>query len=755
MFTIEGFGTSDGTGMLKMCYPTTPDYATADYMAVLVEPPKGVGSRWDPQDLKASTGRVQLVLRAGDDYSSFLTTRAQPVNSLFAAVDDSTTTLPLSGATTGLAANQILHLDTETVQVLTVTASPPSITATRGYAGSTAAAHTIYSQIYRAEPPTYVGREVVIYENDRTGSSAGAEVEVARGYVSAPPAAGLHEPTLTIVERFADATFQPSADNAIDIVFTWAEGAVRTATVHFLDLDSDNAGPAPKFHSDGGYWWVPDEKLCIAASYSTTTGWTFRQDPPVAGVYPAQPSGGGMLSRRAYQIVHSNNDGTNGELTGNYNVFGYDSTYSSNPAIIALNLLVSTEAGGNATVGGTDYDRTELAPDFALGVPIARVDESSFQRAADALTGIEANMLFLGANSESFDSVFWRLLAPWGYTIGTNRKGHYVMLSIKDAYAGDSVIAFTDSNLVNIDRIKQYAKARPLDSVLIECDPWPDGSAGSPIKVENPDGAKIYPSGRGVRVGRQQHIKNAPYRNRDFDSESRAYSFVANRMRLLAQQTTFVDIEASPSAWNAFDIGDICTIKTGAIRLPNTGVRMSDNALDAIVTSTTADYSRRTTKATLMILPVRKVGKIAPSGRVGAWDSGTKTITLQGAEFSGDVDAAEFAVGDSIVLLDEHHVLRSDEGNDYPTYIKSISGNDIVITQTPGGAPGDFRDGSGSSVTPDTSAPADVITFAHYDDCKDNGASTQLGFAFSADGGAQGATSTLGDDSDTSYKYGV
>jgi len=748
---IEGWADEDG--QVKMCYPTVPDYATAQYGAILREPPKGVGSRWDPQDQKASTGRVTMVLSAG--VPVLMRSNSQPVNSLYtvALVGDSSLQLKVDPSA-ALAVNQAIYSDTETMQITSVTASPAAVGVTRGFGGSTAAQHAVDSLIYIDAPPTFVGREVIIYEVDRVGSSAGAEVEIARGFVSAPPAAGLHEPTITIVERFGSALLDESPDDGT-FNFTWHDGAPLLNQSWNIDLDTGNAVPFPRFHQSGGYWWLPQEKMCFIASYSTTLGW--EPGRVIAGKWPAMPSGGEYEESFGLQIVSSLNDGTNGARDGNYNVFGYDSTISSNPAHIALNLLVSTAAGGNATGGGRDYDRPTLAPDFALGVPIARVDETSFERMAEALTGIEANMLFLGVTQESFDDVFWRLLAPWGYTIGTNRKGHYVALSIKDSYAGESVLAITDANMVNIQGIRQYAKARPLDSILIECDPWPDGSSGHPIKVSNPDGSTIYPSNNGVRVGKQQQIKNAPYRNKDFDQLSRAYSFVANRMRLLASQVAFVDVELAPSAWNTADIGDIVTITTKAIRLPETGARMTtaDTALDAIVTTTAADFGKRTTKVTLMLLPSRKVGKIAPSGRVGAWDSGTKTMTLQGAEFSGAVDAATFSVGDSIVLLDEHSVLRSDEGNDYPTYIKSISGNDIVIASTPSGSPAAFRDSGGSSVTPNTSAPADVITFAHFDDCKDNGSSTQLDFAFSADGGARGSTSTLGDDSDISYKYGI
>jgi hypothetical protein len=628
-----------------------------------------------------------------------------------------------------------------------------TVTVTRGWADSTAEPHPDGADIFLI-PPTWAGRAVDLYEVDRVGSGAGSESLLRHGYMSGEPAQGIHWPIISVTDQFFRARL--NAENESYFTLT-AQRTIEGSEIRAaLLVDFRTVDPAPRYNDDGGYWWVPKAKVCVKGTYDSTYGWRIQTDPLVVGEWPSFDTGQSE-SWRAYEMAYSSNDGTHG--TYSFTPFGYDNgadQQSTNPAVIALNLLLSTEAGGNTPGGGAnDYDRGDkLGPDLALGVDYSLVDIDDFETAWAELAGVEARRLWLGGTKpELLSDVFKRLLAPWGYSVGLTRQGVWRLLRVSDVYGVDTKLAITSDHIVRVGEVTHQIAGRSLDSVIIEADPWPDGSSVQTAFIRDYDGRRLYPQGHGVQVGAEQVFKQTPYDSRDLVVNTGMYSHVASRMRILALRSFTVDVVVAPSLFGQLDIGDGVTIHEVVFVNPYTGERLtaSDGSIKGLVIAVQDDYRTRQDKLTILLMPDDKVAAWAPAGKVDSYDAGTHTATLESAPvapYTRDDDAAAFTEGDKVVLLNSRHVLLSDEGNDHPTYIKTIGVNTLQVSQTAGGAAAAFRDGAGNPLTP---VADDVITYAHYDAVN---AVQQANYAHGADDGAQPASPGLGAGDDDPYLYG-
>ena len=183
--TVEGIAAAD-SGIAKFCYPEVPDYAGAQYNAGLAEPPTGSGSRWDLLDQAVTVGRFRVVFRPDVGPMVWMKTRPKPVNEISSAalLSAVATTLNLqqTATGTGIAVDDVIHVERE---ALLVSAIPGArqLTVTRGYAGTSAEIHAAGSDIYDT-PPALTGRAVDVFEVSRSGSSAGAETRILRGFIS-------------------------------------------------------------------------------------------------------------------------------------------------------------------------------------------------------------------------------------------------------------------------------------------------------------------------------------------------------------------------------------------------------------------------------------------------------------------------------------------------------------------------------------------------------------------------------------------
>jgi|GEM_PF-5481156 len=758
ILTIEGW--ADSTGIIKHCYPSVPDYATpgTQYYASLAEPPAGVTAQWSIEQSKMSMGRwnalftrtfADVLLAAYLPPATYIHEGALGKVDLNAA--DTGVTIKQSAVTAGLAIGDIVYSERETWDITNAVAD--LLTVTRGYGGSTAAIHAAGAGIY-ATPPTWAGRQVKLYDVDRVGSGAGSENLLRVGYISGEPAQGLHWPMISVVDQFFRVRLiDENLAQYMIAVSQRTEGSPPLAQFGFIDFGE--SWPAPRFNADGAYFYLPKPKVTIKGTYDATEGWRLQTDPVVTGSWPSIKIGQ-TEAWRAYEMIYSSVDGTHG--TDNFTPFGYDDgadTPSTNPIHIVLNLLLSLDGTNTPGGGAVNYDRgAKLNPDFALGVEYALVDIDDMEVAAAELAGVSASRLWLGGpKGELLTDIFKRLLAPWGYAVGLSRQGVWKVLRVKDVVGVEVVTAINSSHIVRVGEVSHTMAGRAVDSVLIEADPWPDGSSVQTAKIQDIGGERLYPIGHGVQVGAEQVFKNTPYSSDDLVTDTDMYGFVASRMRFLALRSFTVDIVVGPSLFGQLDIGDGVTLHEVFIVNPNTGERLTatDDPITGLVVAVQDDYRTRQDKLTILLMPDQKVASIAPAARVVSYNAGTFTATVEADTYSGDDDAGAFTVDDAVVLLNSRHVLRSDDGQTNPTYVKAIGVNTLQFSQTAGGAAAAFRDSAGPPPAAVSPVATDVITYAHYDAVN---AAQKANFAHGADGADPPQTPDLGAADDGPYVYG-
>jgi hypothetical protein len=749
--TIEGWG--DNTGIIKHCYPDVPSYASAgaQYYKSLAEPPTGVSSDWNIQDSKTSMGRLSLQFdRTFAD--ELMRTYGRPVTYINegAALASGFPTVTLRHNSTGstITAPQVVYSERETWKVTAIVASLYTIT--RGYAGSADVEHPDRVGVYTSIP-MWAGRKVTIYEVDADAAGAGSEELVRVGYIKAEPKQGIHWPTVEVVDQFHRARLGGEEETRFAMRF-YDEGDDAAPIVEFQLRPGESI--APRFHDDGGYFYLPKGKVSVKGTYDSTDGWRFQAQPLVTGDFPKLTDGRSEFWL-AYEMAYSSLEDFRG--AGPFTPFGYDNgafVPSANPMHIALNLLTSKDGTNTPGGGANNYDRgTRLAPDYALGVEHALVDIDDFELAAAELAGVVARRLWIGGpKAEMLSDIFHRMLAPWGYAIGLNRNGKWVVLRVADAYATESPTAINSTNIsgTRIREVDHEMLGRALDSVIILADPWPDGSSEQAAVVSEMSGERFYPSGNGVKIGAEQEFKNAPYDSNDLVENTEMYGFVASRMRMLALRSFVVSVPVGPSLFGQVDIGDAVTILEVVFVNPSTGDRLNtgDDPISGLVIGIQEDYARRIDTLRIILTPDDRVASIAPSARVDSYAGGTDTATVEADTYSGDDDAGAFTVDDCVVLLDDRHVLASDDGQAFPTYVKAIGVNTLQFSQTPGGAAAPFRDNAGNPIAP---IADDVITYAHYDAVNEYQQDT---FAHGADGADPPQSPDLGAANDAAYVYG-
>ena len=620
MAQIEGVG--NATAQVFFCYPVTPDYATAAYVAGLAEPPSTGSSRYKPERATMSAGRFSLTLRPGVGPVDWLKIAAAPITRTAEAVglSESFVDVELSNAAT---AGDVVYIERETWLIAAVHGGD-TWQITQGYAGTSptgtpgfGAGNAIYTPIH-AQPPSLTGRKVTIYETPRTGGSASDETVIGRGYISAEPRAGHHTIKIDCIGRLVDA---------------------RT-----------NRDPVGENFSIARYSLV---------GYDTSsTSWEF--DPvPVIGVTEGEHTHG--VDGAAFEILCSDADqywaGNSIAPFGRLDSSGTREP-TDNPIDIVLNMLLS-KAGANYTAGRYRYDlgthegagEYGLYPRYSLGVPIAQVDVDGFERARAVLGDVRARRLWIGGDEdEEFEAVFRRLLGPWGFTAGTTRKGVWKILSLGDSFPGASTVTIDNTSITDARSIDMRVTARALDSITIETDPWPDGSNGEPVTIDEISGRRYYPR----HVGSAERWKNAPYLASDFGSDLSTYATIANRIRRLGDRIYYVRLTLNAKQFDNVEIGDRVTVHDLSIRDPATGRRMtaSSAALKGTCVDVRVNWRRRTAKVTLAITSSGKVALVAPSATVISWLSDSATCEQHDYTRSHeDTDTERFVVGDVCRLL--------------------------------------------------------------------------------------------------------
>ena len=749
VLTIEGIGDPSGGGLVRYYYPEIPSYAVSDTEACagLAEPCRGISASWDVLNSSVSSGRFTIILRPHSSRQveagpvNFQLVRPRAATKLAAAATDSVTTFQVLSAsgTSGLQTGDVVYIERETCRISgLVDGGTPyiSVVAGRGYAGSTAAEHLEGADVYLT-PPSMVGRKASVYEvNLDTASSTSDETLIMQGYLSSDVAAGVHWPTFQAVSEFNKATLNAEPVSVTFILGNIADGVPVANWLGIGEIIAELADRAPRFHADGGYWYLPKLKA-VWQGYVTGSrdDWTLDQTPIIApDALPTYEESRGVRYQ-GYQIAWASRNGTYApfkDSAGNT---------SEHPIDIALNLLTTTPGGANG-----DWDLgSSWAFDCALGIPVADVDTETAEALKAQMPDVRASEFWLGGDrSEDLTSILARLLGPWGIATGRTMSGQYLFIRLHDAFPGVTSTAITSADLLESNRLKQYTKGRALDSIVLMADPRPGDKEGTPQTIRELGARRWYPHNLGSIVGDRQVIKEAPYNSADLVEDSSAWILIASRIRRLSDRIAYVDIEVGPSLFGTIDLGDPVTVADVAIRDPVTGDRLGDgSSLKGLVTSVSPDYGARTMKLTVAFTDTGKVGLIAPSATIASWDGVNYIATCEASEWTSAGDVAKFAVGDVCVLLNGGlFTLRSDDGTNYQVTITEINAGANTITFDDF-----FRDSGGSSVLVQA---GNVITFGHYDESTTG----MKDYAYLGRDGARPAAPSVGTAADAPYVYG-
>ena len=725
--TIEGLS-GDSTGIHKYCWPAVPDYATAQYSAGLAEPPSGVGSTWNIEGSEMSVGSFRLEFRPAVGPVTWLRTRARPVTELDGAITAGAVTLNVKApvpADVGIVNGSVVFIDRESLDVTNV--AGVTLTVTRAFAGSAAAAHVDGSDVYISAPPALYGRQVWVYEVNRTGSSAGAESLIMTGYVASEPKSGIDTVIIQCRERF-DSVAVLNADPQV-IRYRFRIASTMDAESFDVPLRDLPAGSSAR--STGHYLYLPD----VPAVYPATGSSLYAT--PVWGT-PIDTTGERRsVGGTAYEILYASID-------EDYPPFGYVPdggafTPSDHPCDIALNILLSLD-GTNKTAGATNWDRgthigagnNGLYPRYALGVPIARVDVAAFETAkAGELANIRASEFWLGGEkSEKARDALNRLFSPLGFAIGTNRT-QWTLLRLADVYAGGTTTTLDGQYVTDAKDITHETRGRAIDRVVMTTDLGPDGEGANKIIVDALDGRSLYPP----HVGAIEEIA-IPYRHDDLVRSVTYRYLVASRIRRLSSRVAIVTLTVTAQVLS-LDIGDAVVCSDQAIRDPKTGTRLTTaDSVAGQVIGATVDWKTRTSKLTIAISETDGRARFAPAAKVVSWDPATKIATCEANAYTTTpaADPLTFAIADVCRLLDSHLAIKAGSS----TGVVSLAPTSTKLKF----AVDDF-----------TVAPAanDVIVYAGYDSV----VAAQRGvYAYAADGGAAATTSTLGAAGADPNRYG-
>lgn len=755
---IQGVAAASGA-VARYCYPEVPDYGDTDYNTGIADPPTGVGSRWEVLERQISIGQVRVRLFAAVGPINWYQQTPRPITRLTAEEDTASTSFDHERTNTiaGIAANDVLYINRETLLVSTATGGnaffAPDTTGSRNKAGSVLQTHALGSLVY-ASPPAFKGREVTIYRGPRTGGSTGDETVIGRGYIAKEPAADLWFCDLIIQERFGDSLLNKnprpwnlSVDATGDQTIlrpgfprTQPEAGFVAADINAYFNDS---GP-------GAYFFVPDLELvaAIGRSDQLVTGvWEVDQ----RSIWQTQNTEGNLnvgewaANLIAYQVVWSSQ-------AGPYPTFGYDDSgfvASDNPIDIVLNLLVSTEAGGNAASGRWDWDRGDLlAPDFSLQIDESRIDWDAFERARAELEIVHADMLWLGGpDTLRADEVFDRLLGIWGYAVGSTRSGQWTVIRLADVYPSDSPVAITQDDIAEPERTAFSVVGRPLDEIILGLDTGPDGDSRHKVRVVDLTSNDLYPP----NVGDETDLDGLPYSSGPFLQEgSSANALVGLFLHRFAGRIASVEVTINDRHIDAVDVGVAVTLLDLIIPDPTTGtfLTLSDGALGGVVTSVASvDLHDSTARVTVMLTDTGNVAAFSAAAEVASWNGTDKIATCDSQQVTtqGTDDCERFAVGDRVMLLDADGTLRSDDGTAQTLPVVD------AVTATTLDLDTDFLDTGGSTVTP---ADGDWIVYAAYDGGVTATQTTNYAFAADEGPGTTTPAPSLGAAADAPYVYG-
>jgi len=751
---------SPGSAEMRFCYPDIPDYitpGTVNYCAGLAEPPTGVGSKWKVINHTMSSGTFRVMLRRGVGHR-LMRTQSPMIDriSSVALGPPDTYYHYLTNAQAGITAGMILYANRAVLLVTVAGAGNAFFNATRHDA--TPRRQLPPETPLFADPPALTGRRVTVYRTLRTGGSALDESVILLGYVSGEPAAGLFGTTVEVTERFERATFgELPRRMLLGIVPGADEEHLGEPWVAHSGLVTEGWGLPLPGNASGAYIWVPKLRAVYAFTWNAaaaTPHWGF--EPRLVwteeGLPPEFNDDAGPYDGYPVILSHADLD---------YPPFGYiddpagAATFvsSDNPAHIALCLLLSFDSANYPVGADRSYDMGEhfnyttdaavaggLYPDYSLGVAHTRVDLDAFEQAAAELSFVRARWLWLGGTKPTeIADVFERLLAPWGYAVGTRRDGVWTVARLGDVYPGETTQNVDEQSLIDPSQWQHHTMGRAIDRVVLEVNPSPKGQSESTVTVQEVTAREYYPP----HTGQSETYKRSPYDVRDFDRLSGQADLVGIRLERLGTRVAMIKASVNFSTALDLDLGDHVAIDDVALFDPSTGLKMTGAPLGAIVSSVNLNFGPKRGHAQFeaLLTSTGNVRLISPSALVVSYNAVSRAITVDDDEFvrSGDTASGHFEVGQKVALIDSHGVLLS-----------TVSGSEVAgVAAATITLDAHFVDGSGNITT---MAAGSIVVFDTYDTVT---SAQQDKWAHCSDSGAPGSgTPTLGAAADPAHIYG-
>lgn len=429
-------------------------------------------------------------------------------------------------------------------------------------------------------------------------------------------------------------------------------------------------GPGEPLAASGTAKFALDGKAVAQADWTSITGGA-SVSPIEADLDQATGESGNTdaFVKEAWEVFHCNGTGSTTSLP-----------FSNNWILAALQMLTTTEAGGN---GAYDLGKKDLG----LGIPASWIDITGAVELANTLAEHAVrDVLYLGMDGKPVKVMEW-----------IQRKGKTNGVALVD-----------DGGTLRFTILEDNSALTTATLTIADIVPPPD--APPPNQQRGMSGAfdKVvvryhFRPGQGTKTASFEDAIQK-FLNRYGDSsqmeldmegisdESLAESIAIHAVQRWHQEIPQIDLTVLRTR-DDIGLGDLVLLTHPLVYQPDNGTRSVTGAA-CLVTAKRLDLENGTIKLRLLHVGAlyNRVGRVAPTAVVEAWTGGTKTLDIKedysdGGFQSGVLstyprDSSGFTAGDKIALCNrDHSVIESG------LEIASVGSTTLVLTTTPSNTP--------------------------------------------------------------------
>lgn len=352
---------------------------------------------------------------------------------------------------------------------------------------------------------------------------------------------------------------------------------------------------------------------------------------------------------------------------------------SRNAVTLCLQILLTTAHGENVGDGGEDYDMG--VEDLGVGIRADLVDIASFESVRDRLGDLAVmQSMYLGRDGkpEKVKSLLTRLLRPLGCTIATNLTGQITCVQLRDNLPVPTTTLDSSNLLTNPEASGAHPVTTPrpdlsYDALNVTWDHTP------PLDARSDTYRHAYRQRQSI-TSTSSSMDMGHYSDEGIIRTLAVYHVTRySRPILQIDVTVLRSVDA--------EIGSLLSLTSAHV--PINGLRGVD-ALTCMVVARRLLLDEGVIRLRLWAVGAvyGRVGLIAPTAKISAWDAGTNTYTLEPNAFTtGSVDdyptdTAGFAVGDHIDLCERSYAVRVSDQT-----ITAVGANTITVALAPKSTP--------------------------------------------------------------------